>query len=166
MRLQRFISRTATDLDEARRGYLENIQRSAAWRLCSLAVILFLCALAVRSHLQHRPATLQIICNHQFRAAEIMVWADGKQMIDDVFTGNAQSEMRRDSKPYWVRQASQYSAQPLTLERKPHTIRVRVASTEDPYDHTQETTVDLPPASVNTLQVSCGRGRMAFALYQ
>jgi hypothetical protein len=126
--------------------------------------VLLIAGTALRIHLQNRPATLQVVCFHPFHAAEIMVWEDGNRVIDDVITGGAPFDAHH-WRPYWEREAASYYSVPLTLTRKPHDIRVRVASTEDPYDFTQITTVDLAPASKNTLQVACGKRRMVLAVY-
>lgn len=162
VRVRRQLAAVAANLLDAAHWYGARLCDSTAWRAITLAVLLLPGALAVRSHLQHRPATLQIICYHQFRAAEMTVWADDQPVIDDVLTASGDT---RDQRPYWQREASTYYAQPITLDRRPHTVRVRVASTEDPFDHAEFTTVDLRPASSNVLQVSIGKGRMAFAVY-
>ncbi|HZU23128.1 MAG TPA: hypothetical protein VE998_09880 [Terriglobales bacterium] len=165
VRFKRAVENISADLVDAAHTFVENLQTSMAWRMCTFAVIMLPLGLGIRSHLENRPAKLQVICYHPFHAAEITVWADDKQVIDDVITGAATYESHH-WRPYWQREATAYYSAPMKLTHQPHTIRVRVASTEDPYDRTQLTSVDLAPASENTLQVSCGKGRMAFAVYE
>lgn len=146
------------------------LHHRAACRLVTLFLVLLPAGIALRMHLQHRPAQVQIVCYHPFRAAQITVWDDddGVQqpqvLLDDVFTAATAIYDQGHWRPYWQREPSTYLAKPLTLTRRPHRLRIRIASTEDPYDVTQTLTVDLPPASKNTLQVSCGKRMMAFAV--
>lgn len=165
VRLKRFADAVAGFSKEQAEIFIYKLQTSMITRMVTFALIMLPLGIAVRTHLENRPATLQVICYHPFHAAEIMVWADDKPVIDDVITGAATYESHH-WRPYWQREATAYYSVPIKLTHQQHTIRVRVASTEDPYDRTQLATVDLDAATANTLQVGCGKGRMAFAIYQ
>src|SRR5437764_5989384 len=165
IRFKRFIDAVVANSVEAAQIFIYKLQTSITWRMCTFALVMLPLGIAIRVHLENRPATLRVVCYHPFHAAEIMVWADDKPVIDDVITGAATYESHH-WRPYWQRESTAYSSIPLKLEHQPHTIRVRVASTEDPYDRTQLTNVELGPATANTLQVSCGKGKMVFAVYE
>lgn len=163
-RFKRFIDAVVAAVVENAEIYIYKLRTSTTTRMVTFALLMLPVGMAIRVHLENRPSTLKIICYHPFHAAEIMVWSDGKPLIDDVITGAATYE-RHHWRPYWQRESTTYYSLPVTLTHEPHTIRVRVASTEDPYDHSQIANVDFPAASANTLQVSCGKGTMVFAVY-
>jgi hypothetical protein len=165
VRLKRFIEAVKSFAIDQAEIFIYKLQTSMVTRMVTFAIVMLPLGIAIRVHLENRPANLQIVCYHPFHAAEIMVWADDKPVIDDVITGAATYESHH-WRPYWQRESTAYYSVPIKLTHQPHTIRVRVASTEDPYDRTQLASVDLEAASANTLQVACGKGRMAFAVYQ
>jgi len=164
VRFKRFFDRAVAGSKSAIDDYLYGLQHVPTCRIGTIALIAIILGIALRVHLQNRPATLQVVCSHQFHAAELIVWADDQKVIDEVVTGAAIFDSHH-WRPYWQREAVAYTAPPFTLTHQPHTIRVRVASTEDPYDRMQLTTVDLPSASDNTLQVACGKGRLVLSVF-
>jgi len=114
------------------------------------------------------PSYLRITVAYPFRAAQIIVWVNQKQapekeqkeMINDVMLGSE----RRTAGP--LRRAEGSYSQTLRMPAGPHTVRVRVASTEEPFDQTRVVNLQFTPGATTPLEIACNRGRMIAAVLE
>ena len=134
----------------------------------SIAAVLAL-AMGVRGAIQAiwpAPSYVRVVCAHPFRVAQIIAWIDDKEAANDVMIANsAPTEM---SEPYRraviLRRAESMWTQTLPIARGPHSLRVRVASTEEPFDRTRTLDLEITPGQTTTIEIACNRGHMvAFA---
>jgi hypothetical protein len=111
------------------------------------------------------PSYVRIICAHPFRAAQIIVWIDEKEVANDVMMSSTvadEAQPRRHSS--LLRRADSTWLATLPLARGPHNVRVRVASTEEPFDRTRSVEAELAPGRTTPVEIACNRGTMlAFA---
>jgi hypothetical protein len=134
----------------------------------ALALAVVIAAIAgIRSAIEiiwPAPAYLRIAVSHSFHAAQIIVWLDDKEVINDVMTANASEELDRGRHSALLRRAESTWSASLPVSRGPHQVRLRVASTEEPFDRNRTLPLQIKPGDTTALQIVCNRGHMiAFA---
>ena len=124
-------------------------------RLAVLCGTLVLFSLAAYNALAGGPATLNLVCHHDLRNAEIRVSMDGTSIYADHVGSSPKKFFGVIGK-----KASIFSKS-LTVPAGDHTVQVHLVSQEDRFDQTAEKQVSLPRASENTLLIDAERGGMS-----
>ena len=135
------------------------VPRSSQLRLGLVGAAILVLGITLKIAFSHPVATLRINANYPFRAAQVIVWVDQEEALNDVMTGG--SGIRHRAYPYQSFLGGY--TRPLTVPAGPHVIRVRVAATDEGFDQVRTLNLKLKKDSDITLQISCGARSMAVA---
>ena len=124
-------------------------------RLAALGGLLALVAFVAYNALSGGPATLNLVCHHDLRSADIQVFMDGKSIYADHIAYGPKRFFGVIGK-----KASIFSKS-LTVPAGDHIVRVHLISAEDRFDQAAEQQLNLPRASENTLLIDAERGGMS-----
>ena len=133
--------------------------KSSQVRLGIVGVAILLVGVTLKIAFSHPVMTLRVNANHPFRAAQIIVWVDQEQVLNDVMTGG--SGLRKRVYPYQFFLGSYTRS--MTVPAGPHLIQVRVAATDEGFDLSRTLNTKLKKDSTLVLQVSCGPRSMAIS---
>lgn len=125
-------------------------------RLAVLAGVLVLIGLAVYAFLTSGSATLNLVCRHNLRAADLSLLVDGKLAFTEQISGSAKKRFGI----FKTGVAGSFSKS-LTLPSGEHVIQVHLKSPADSFDQTRRCGVNLLPEKGTTLQITAQRGSMS-----
>jgi hypothetical protein len=118
-------------------------------RLAVLAGSLVLTGLAVYGVLRSGSATLNLVCRHSLRSADLEVSIDGKLSYADQFSGSPIKRFglvgKRVEKTY---------SKSLAVPAGEHVVQVHLSSAADGFDQTKVRRVSLQHGKVSTLLVA------------
>jgi hypothetical protein len=137
-------------------------QRAVQWippkaRLAVLTGSLVLAGFGIYSALSSGTSTLQIVCRHNFRAADVSVRVDGALAFSEHLSGAARKRLG-----VFEQVEGNYSKS-LSLSSGEHLVEVRLKSADDGFDQAKSSRVNLPRGEAATLQVSTSRSAMSLA---
>jgi len=145
---------TLTDSAKAAWNRLIRIVPTKA-RLGLLTGSLFLVALATYTFLSGGSATLNLICRHDLRSADISVSIDGKTIYTDHVSASPK-------KLYDILgKRSETFSKSLTVPSGEHVVHVHLSSATDRFDQIKQHDLNLPAGSSATLMVSAQQSGMS-----
>jgi hypothetical protein len=126
-------------------------------RLPVLVGSLVLVALAVYTSLSGGSATLNLICHHDLRSADITVSIDGKTIYTD--------HIAASPKKFYdvLLRRSETFSKSLTVPSGEHIVQVHLSSATDGFDQTKQHELNLLPGNEATLVMSAQQGGMSLA---
>ncbi len=114
--------------------------------------------LALYTFLFSSSATLNLVCRHNLRSAELSVFVDGKLVHVEQVSGTAKKRFGM----FDTRIEGSFS-KALAIAAGHHVIQVRLRSAADGFDQSKLCGVYLVPGKNATLVVSTSRGAMSLA---
>jgi hypothetical protein len=137
-------------------------QRALRWippkaRLAVLTGSLVLAGFGVYSALSSGTSTLQIVCRHNFRAADVSVRVDGALAFSEHLSGAARRRLGV------FEQVEGNFSKSVSLSSGEHLVEVRLRSADDGFDQTKSSRVNLPRGQAATLHISTSRSAMSLA---
>jgi|SRR5215472_12629221 len=126
-------------------------------RLGLLTGSLVLVILAAYTSLSGGSATLNLICRHDLRSADISVSIDGKTIYTDHVSASPK-------KLYdIIGKRSETFSKPLTVPSGEHVVQVHLSSATDRFDQIKQHDLNLPAGSSATLMVTAQQNGMSLA---
>jgi hypothetical protein len=125
-------------------------------RLPIFAGLPVLVGLALYTSLSTGSATLNLVCRHNLRSADLSVSMDGKLILTDELSG---SSLKRFG-VFGKRLEGTFSKS-LSVPSGVHVIDVHLTSSADGFDQTRRCGVTLPPGQDATLVISTQRGGLS-----
>jgi hypothetical protein len=125
-------------------------------RLVVLAASSVLCAVVVYASFFSSSSTLNVVCRHSLRSAELSVLVDGKLAHSEQISGSA----RKRFGLFDTRIEGSYSKS-LAIPPGHHTVQVRLRSTSDTFEQTRSVGVNLVAGQDATIVATTQRGGMA-----
>jgi hypothetical protein len=122
-------------------------------RLALLTGSVVLVALALYTSLSGS-ATLNLICRHDLRSADISVSIDGKTIYTDHFSASPK-------KFYEVLKRSETFSKSLTVPSGAHVVQVHLSSATDGFDQTKQCELNLPSGDEATLVIGAQQSGMS-----
>ena len=143
-------------------GVLAVCRRALQWvpanaRLAVLTGSLVLAVMIAYVAWPGRASTLQIVCRHNFRAADLSVRVDGDLTFSEHLSGAAKKRFGVFA------QVEGNFSKSLALASGEHLVEVQLKSVEDGFNQTKSSRVNLPPGEATTLQISTSRNAMSLA---
>lgn len=137
-------------------------QRAVQWippkaRLAVLTGSLVLVGFFIHSAWSSGVSTLQVVCRHNFRAADVSVRVDGDLAFSEQISGAAKKRLGL------FEQVEGNFSKSVSLPSGEHIVEVRLKSADDGFDQTKSSRVNLSRGEVATLQVSTSRSSMSLA---
>jgi hypothetical protein len=127
-------------------------------RLALLAGSFFALACFLYAFLSSGSATLNVVCRHSFRSAELSVFVDGKLNHSEQISGIAKKRFGL----FDTRVEGSFSKS-LAVPAGEHLVQVRLRSATDGFDQTKQCRINLPAGKDATVVVSTQRGAMSLA---
>lgn len=128
-------------------------------RLAVLAGSLVLVGLAVYTSLSGGSATLNLICRHDLRSADISVSIDGRTTYTDHISANPKKLFGILGK------RGEIFSKSLTVPSGEHVVQVHLISATSGFDQTKQHELDLRPGNEATLLIAAQRSGMSL-VYQ
>jgi hypothetical protein len=128
-------------------------------RLAVLAGSLVLVGLAVYTSLSGGSATLNLICRHDLRSADISVSIDGRTTYTDHISANPKKLFGIFGK------RGETFSKSLTVPSGEHVVQVHLISATNRFDQTKQRELNLLPGNEATLLIAAQRNGMSL-LYQ
>jgi hypothetical protein len=125
-------------------------------RLAVLAGSVVLTGLALYTILSSGSATLNVICRHSLRSADLAVSIDGKLSYTDQFSG---SSIRRFG--FVGKRVDKTFSKSLAVPSGEHVVQVHLSSTADGFDQTKVRRVSLQHGKEATLVVATQQNEMS-----
>jgi hypothetical protein len=129
-------------------------------RLPVLAGFVLLFGLVLYTTLSTSSATLNLVCRHNFRSAELSVFIDEKLIHTQQISGLAKKRFGL----FDTRIEGSFSKS-VAVPAGEHVVQVRLRSAEDAFDQTRQSEINLLPGKDATIVVSTQRGGMSL-VYQ
>ncbi len=127
-------------------------------RLAVLAGLLGLITLVVYTFWPGRSATLNLICRHNLRTAELSVSVDGKVAFSDQISGDSKRRFGILDK----KTEGTYSKS-LSVPTGEHVIAVNLKSPAEGFDQTKRCGVSMVPGQEATIQIATQHGGMSLS---
>lgn len=102
-------------------------------------------------------ATLQIVCRHNFRSADLAVRVDGNLAFSEHLSGGSRKRFGL------FEQVEGNFSRSLALSSGGHLVEVQLKSAEDGFNQTRSSRVQLPRGEVTALQVSTSRNSLSLS---
>lgn len=147
---------TAGRLAAAWKISLQRIPRKVRLAVLTASVVLF--GLALYTFLFSSSATLNLVCHHNLRSAELSVFIDGKLADVEQISGAAKKRFGI----FDTRIEGSFSKS-LAVAAGHHVVRLRLRSAADGFDQTKVCGVNLVPGEDSSVVVTTGRGTMSLA---
>lgn len=139
-------------------------ERVAQWippkaRLAVLAGSLVLFGLVVYTFLSTGSATLNLVCRHNLRTADLSVVIDGKLSYADEISG---SPLKRFG--FFGKRVEGTFSKSVAIPSGDHTVQVHLRSAEEGFDQVKQTDLHLVPGKEATLLITTQRGGMSLVV--
>jgi hypothetical protein len=124
-------------------------------RLALLTGSLVLVGFAVYTSLSGGSATLNLICRHGLRSADIFVSIDGRTIYTDHFSASP--------KKFYdiLGKRGETFSKSLTVPSGEHVVQVHLSSSTDGFDQTKQCELNLPPGNEATLLIGAQQSGMS-----
>ncbi len=126
-------------------------------RLAVLTGLLVLVGLAVYTSLVGGSATLNLICRHDLRSADISVSIDGRTTYTDHISASPKKLFAILGK------RGETFSKSLTVPSGEHVVQVHLSSATDGFDQTKQRELNLLPGNETTLRIDAQRNGMSLA---
>ena len=123
-------------------------------RLAVLTGLLVLVGLAVYTSLLGGSATLNLICRHDLRSADISVSIDGRTTYTDHISASPK-------KLFAILGKRETFSKSLTVPPGEHVVQVHLSSATDGFDQTKQRELNLLPGNETTLRIDAHRNGMS-----
>jgi hypothetical protein len=123
-------------------------------RLAVLTGLLVLVGLAVYTTLFGGSATLNLICRHDLRSADISVSIDGRTTYTDHISASPK-------KLFTLGKRGETFSKSLTVPPGEHVVQVHLSSATDGFDQTKQRELNLLPGNETTLRIDAQRNGMS-----
>ena len=124
-------------------------------RLAVLTGLLVLVGLAVYTSLFGGSATLNLICRHDLRSADISVSIDGRTTYTDHISASPKKLFAILGK------RGETFSKSLTVPSGEHVVQVHLSSATDGFDQTKQRELNLLPGNETTLRIDAQRNGMS-----
>jgi hypothetical protein len=124
-------------------------------RLALLTGSLVLVGLAIYTTLSSGSATLNLICRHDLRSADISVSIDGKTIYTDHISASPKKFYEILGK------RSETFSKSLTVSSGEHVVQVHLSSATDGFDQTKQSELNLPAGNEATLLIAAQQSGMS-----
>lgn len=124
------------------------------------AAVLAILAVTVHYLPSRADATLNLICHHNMRSAELTVLIDGKLVLSQQITGTVKKRFGVLEK-----RTEASFAKALKLPAGEHVMQVRLVSAADAYDQSHRLGINLPSQKEATVAVGAQRSALS-VVYQ
>jgi hypothetical protein len=124
-------------------------------RLAVLTGLLVLVGLAVYTSLVGGSATLNLICRHDLRSADISVSIDGRTTYTDHISASPKKLFAILGK------RGETFSKSLTVPSGEHVVQVHLSSATDGFDQTKQRELNLLPGNETTLRIDAQRNGMS-----
>ena len=124
-------------------------------RLAVLTGLLVLVGLAVYTSFLGGSATLNLICRHDLRSADISVSIDGRTIYTDHISASPKKLFAILGK------REETFSKSLTVPPGEHVVQVHLSSATDGFDQTKQRELNLRPGTETTLRIDAHRNGMS-----
>lgn len=143
---------------DARAGYRRVIERiPSRLRIPVLIGSLALMCLGLYGVWSSGNATLQVVCRHNFRSADLAVRVDGNLAFSEHLSGGSRKRFGL------FEQVEGNFSRSLALPSGGHLVEVQLKSAEDGFNQTKSSRIQLPSGEVTALQVSTSRNSLSLS---